>query len=569
MVWSIETDDFHGGCFGQKFPLLHSIWDGLNGGDVPTPPDTPPTDGPPTGTYPTKTTPTKRPTTARPTPPPTEICKKAGLNPDPNSCQYFYLCTPDKFGKWEIVQYKCGEGTAFDPVNGVCTWPSEVPGCIGFAAAASVADDKKVVVCYYGSWAVYRPGAGSFDVEDIDPFLCTHIIYGFAGLSDFKGIMVSLDPWNDLEEDYGLGAFHRFTQLKDTNPDLKALLAIGGWNEGSKKYSKMVSTAEGRKTFLVNAVDFLKKYGFDGLDFDWEYPGLREGGPNDKENFAIFLSEMREVFDQHGLMMTAAVSAGKGTIDTSYDIPALSKYLDHIHVMCYDYHGDWDPFTGENAPLYWGPGDYDDYAYFNVNFTMHYWLKNGASKDKLVLGMPLYGRSFTLQDPKQNGLYAPATQPGNAGQYTEEPGYLGYNELCDMMKINPDKWKITRDPYYMAPYASKGNQWVSYDDMESIKLKYPTKTTKPHTTTTARPTPSPTEICKKAGLNPDPNDCSYFYLCTADQFGKWNVVQYRCGEGTAFNPVTGTCTWPSEVPGCEKSSRKRNKVKRQRIHKRH
>lgn len=37
---------------------------------------------------------------------------------------------------------------------------------------------RKKVVCYYGTWAVYRPNAGKYSVEDIDPFLCTHVIYG-------------------------------------------------------------------------------------------------------------------------------------------------------------------------------------------------------------------------------------------------------------------------------------------------------------------------------------------------------------------------------------------------------
>ena len=118
------------------------------------------------------------------------------------------------------------------------------------------------MVCYYGSWAVYRPGAGKFDVEDIDPFVCTHIIYGFAGLGPDNTI-VSLDSWNDLYDNYGkgwnyiapldwlmgvyhyitlaiyIGAFERFTGLKNQNPELKALLAIGGWNEGSIKYSQV------------------------------------------------------------------------------------------------------------------------------------------------------------------------------------------------------------------------------------------------------------------------------------------------------------------------------------------
>jgi chitinase len=98
--------------------------------------------------------------------------------------------------------------------------------------------DKKKMVCYYGSWAVYRPGAGKFDVEDLDPFICTHIIYGFAGLG-YDNTIISLDPYNDLPENWGKGAMVRFTGLKSQNPELKAILAIGGWNEGSEKYSKV------------------------------------------------------------------------------------------------------------------------------------------------------------------------------------------------------------------------------------------------------------------------------------------------------------------------------------------
>lgn len=42
---------------------------------------------------------------------------------------------------------------------------------------------EAVTICYFGSWAVWRQGAGRYDVGDIDPFLCTHLIYGFAEIS--------------------------------------------------------------------------------------------------------------------------------------------------------------------------------------------------------------------------------------------------------------------------------------------------------------------------------------------------------------------------------------------------
>lgn len=92
--------------------------------------------------------------------------------------------------------------------------------------------EDKVVLCYYGSWSKYRWGNGTFDVEDIDPFLCTHLTYAFVGLDPATFRIIPLDPYNDLEENWGLGAFKRFTGLKAINPSLTTFLAVGGWNEG-------------------------------------------------------------------------------------------------------------------------------------------------------------------------------------------------------------------------------------------------------------------------------------------------------------------------------------------------
>ena len=94
------------------------------------------------------------------------------------------------------------------------------------------------------------------------------MIYSFAGLSHDNRIR-PLDPYNDLKENYGKGAFLRFNSLKTINKNLKTLIAIGGWNEGSIKYSNMASKAETRKVFVDSVVQFIEKYGFDGLDLDW------------------------------------------------------------------------------------------------------------------------------------------------------------------------------------------------------------------------------------------------------------------------------------------------------------
>lgn len=81
------------------------------------------------------------------------------------------------------------------------------------------------------------------------------------------------------------GALKMFTNLKTKNPKLKSLLAIGGWNEGSKTYSAMVSSASLRAVFIKSALAIIKTYGFDGFDLDWEYPAQRGGASTDKVSF--------------------------------------------------------------------------------------------------------------------------------------------------------------------------------------------------------------------------------------------------------------------------------------------
>lgn len=93
---------------------------------------------------------------------------------------------------------------------------------------------------------------------------------------------------------------------------------------------------------------------------------------------------------------------------------------------------------------------------------MNYWLSQGAPAEKLILGMPLYGRSFTLDNSKNNGIGAAAHEKGVAGPYTQEPGTLGYNEICEA-QLNDD-WDVKYHDEQRVPYATKGNQWVSYDN---------------------------------------------------------------------------------------------------------
>ena len=225
--------------------------------------------------------------------------------------------------------------------------------------------------------------------------------------------------------------------MRERNPQLTTLLAIGGWNEGElnftdpKKYSVMANDPKLRKGFVESVVKILTRYGFDGLDFDWEYPGSRGGDPSiDKKNFITLLSELKAAFDPHGFLLTVAVSAGKGTMDLAYDVPKMMPLVDYISVMGYDYHGgSWEDYLGHNAPLYARPDETGLNLVFNVNYSVNYWLELGADKSKMVLGMPLYGRTYTLLDNKRVHLGDKVKGAGPKYPISNETGIIGYIEV--------------------------------------------------------------------------------------------------------------------------------------------
>ncbi|KAE8573974.1 Putative chitinase [Halyomorpha halys] len=414
MIWALDLDDFKNTCGQGKHPLLNTIAKTLA--------------SPPNGA-PTKPT-TARPTTSKP-PKPTKPTYKPGK--------------PGKPGKPSTTTKKPTRPTEETTPHPTSTnKPSHKPTeTEETTPVLSGPDGQFKVVCYFTNWAWYRQGTGKYLPSDIDPNLCTHIVYGFAVLDTDRLVIKPHDSWADLDNKF----YEKVTALKAKG--IKVTLAIGGWNDSAgNKYSRLVNSRDARQRFNEHVLKFILEYNFDGLDLDWEYPkcwqvDCNKGPDSDKQAFADWVTELRELFTPHGLLLSAAVSPAKTVIDNGYDVKVLSDKLDWIAVMCYDYHGQWDKRTGHVAPI------------------------QGADKKKLVMGMPMYGQSFSLAENNENGLNAPTYGGGEAGDETRARGFLSYYEVRKKMS-----WEVVKDTSgAMGPYARSKDQWVSFDDAAMIKHK--------------------------------------------------------------------------------------------------
>jgi len=339
------------------------------------------------------------------------------------------------------------------------------------AAAPQTAPSYKVVGYYLARAEAKR----QYTPENIQAAKLTHLNYAFAAIRNGEVALDSEVPIAQSEANLAMLA-----KLKQGHPQLKTLISVGGW-AGSQDFSNVALTAETRTRFAASAVAFMRHYGLDGVDIDWEFPvaGGAEGNarrPQDKQNYTLLFKALREKLDsadkkdRRHYLLTAAIGNNQQFLDDT-EMAKVAGILDWVNIMTYDFSGHWNKYAGHHAPLYSDPQlKHDGVAEtLSVSGIVDLTMQAGVPPNKLVLGVPFYGYSWKQCGANDHGQLQDCQ--GN-GRGSWEDGVLDFSDI-ETNLINKNGFVRYWNDTVKAPYLFNANtgEFVSYEDVESLGYK--------------------------------------------------------------------------------------------------
>lgn len=377
--------------------------------------------------------------------------------------------------------------------------------------------DRKVVG-YFPNYALNLPAHDNFSITDLQWDKLTHVQYAFAIADDstlklvpsdandtestfegrefyHKGKKIEMDPTLSYK-----GQFNLMNQMQKLYPDVTVLASTGGW-AASRTLWKVTDNEANMKTFADSAVTFIRQYGFDGIDIDFEFPSetSQSGNPEDfdlseprrsgiSKRYSQFIKVLRDTLDQAAkedntyYWLTSAVSASSWVLGGQTSSEFLD-YLDFVSIMSYDYHGGWNNYVENQANIYADPADRETISMpiptlgFNWSFAFY---RGKVQSEKILMGVPYYTRGWTNVSGGSNGLHGSSNTPASGNENVWGDFDKGNNEVpaganplwhvLNLMK-NDANYKKYWDPVGRVPYVWNDvtKTFLTFEDEQSIQ----------------------------------------------------------------------------------------------------
>jgi chitinase len=341
---------------------------------------------------------------------------------------------------------------------------------------------------YFAQWGIY---ARAYFVSNI-PSGVDRVYYAFNNPHNGQcELGVNQAGVGDQWADYGdplsgeaynaplKGNFHAL-QLKYGGKGVS--ISIGGWTWSDGYYNASPTTlvASCIDKFVKGNIPLVAGQGgpgtaaniFDGIDLDWEYPGVCGNNPScaassgDKANYVAIAKEFRKEMDaaKAGMTLSAFVSADPVKIATGYDIANLSAPMNLVNIQGYDFFGAWAPTgpTAPHAPLFQfaGQASYTPpLDKFYVDAAVQTWIAGGAPRNKIEIGIPAYARGW-IGSFSGTGLNQPAT---GAASGTYDPGVTDYKVVIGQCPAN--------NTGAGTAWCNGGSQWWGFDTPATVGTK--------------------------------------------------------------------------------------------------
>ena len=361
---------------------------------------------------------------------------------------------------------------------------------------------KRRVIGYFTSWRTGANDQPRFLASDIPWSKITHINYAFAHIDANNQLSVGneSDPQNpatglqwpgvagaEMDPAFSYkGHFNLLSKFKKQYPHAKTLISVGGWAETggyfdasgnrvpSGGFYTLTVTANNQvnqaaiDTFANSAVAFVRRFGFNGVDIDYEYAtSMNDAGhPLDwsvsnprraalMRGYVALMKTLREKLDAAAVQdnkyyLLAVAAPASGYLLRGMETYQVTQYLDYVNIMSYDLHGAWNQFVGPNAALYddgrdaelasWNvytTSQYANIGYLNTDWAYHYF-RGALPAGRINVGVPYYTRGWRNVNGGSNGLWGTAPQSSgcsigltNCGQ-----GALGIDNIWHDLELD-------------------------------------------------------------------------------------------------------------------------------------